>query len=196
GQCMASIRRPLVDELAVARRPRQQPPSGAAAERFAHRHELRSPALERSEILRQRVAQRRTRLALVAEAVKEQLVQDHRVHRDKLLAFEPVDEKAGGLRVIELGELLVDQVETFDRPAVIILVVADDQPLGHAFDLGRVARQWLDLICHQRFSDRGRALILNLFSPRSTPSTANASWADTTIASQRSRYRRLRLKYS
>src|SRR5262249_58305723 len=75
-QCVAMSRCPLVDELVVARRPRQQDPSGAAAERLAHRHELRSPAFERSEIARQRVAQRRTRLALVAETVEEQLVQD------------------------------------------------------------------------------------------------------------------------
>src|SRR6266571_146359 len=174
---MAMIRRPLVDELAVARRPREQHPSGAAAERFAHRHELRSPALERSEIARQRVAQRRTRFALVAEAVEEQLVQDHRVHRDELLAFESINEKAGGLRVIELGELLVDQIEAFHRPAVIILVVADDQPLGHAFDLGRVAGQRLYSVRHHRSSDHGRALISNLFFPKpmlALPSTANA----------------------
>src|SRR6266540_3464844 len=126
---------------------------------------------------RQRVAQRRTRFALVAEAVEEQLVQDHRVHRDELLAFESVDEKAGGLRVIELGELLVDQIEAFHRPAVIILVVADDQPLGHAFDLGRVAGQRLYSVRHHRSSDHGRALISNLFFPKpmlALPSTANA----------------------
>src|SRR5262249_17949366 len=98
----------------------------------------------------------RTRFALVAEAVKEQLVQDHRVHRDKLLALEPVNEKAGGLRIIELGKLLVDLVEAFHRPAVIILVVTDDQPLRHAFDLGRVAGQWLYSIRHQRSSGRAR----------------------------------------
>jgi hypothetical protein len=94
---------------------------------------------------------------LVAEAVEEQLVQDHRVHRDELLAFEPVDEKPGGLGVIELGELFVDQVEAFHRSAVIILVVTDDQTLGHAFDHGRVARQWLYLIRHQRSSDHRSA---------------------------------------
>ena len=150
------IRRPLIDEPAVTRRPRQQHPSGAAAERFAHRPELRSPTLERSEILRQRVAQRRTRFALVAEAVEEQLVKDHRVHRDELLAFESVDEKASGLRVIERGKLFVDLVEAFHRPAVIVLVVTDDQPLRHALDLGGVAGQWLYSVRHQRSSDHTR----------------------------------------
>jgi len=77
-------------------------------------------------------------------------VQDHRVHRDELLALEPVDEEAGGLRVVELGELFLDQVEALDCAAVIILVVADDQPLGHALDLGRVAGQRLHSVRHQR----------------------------------------------
>jgi hypothetical protein len=94
---------------------------------------------------------------LVAEAVEEQLVQDHRIHRDELLAFEAVDEKAGGLRVIELGELFVDQVEALHRPAVIILVVADNEPLRHAFDLGRVAGQRLYLVRHRRSSDHRSA---------------------------------------
>jgi len=69
--------------LAVARRPRQQHPSGAAAKGLAHRDELRSPAFERAEIPRQRLAQRSTGLALLAEPVEKQLVQDHRVHRDE-----------------------------------------------------------------------------------------------------------------
>jgi hypothetical protein len=70
-----------------------------------------------------------------------------------------VDEEAGGVRVIELGELLDDEVEAFHRPAVIVLVVADDQPLRHALDLGRVAGERLHSIRHQRSSDHGRAVI-------------------------------------
>src|SRR6516165_9467985 len=54
---VAMVRRPLVDELAVARRPRQQHPAGAAAERLAHGDELGPPALERAEIAREGVAQ-------------------------------------------------------------------------------------------------------------------------------------------
>src|SRR5262249_26793010 len=152
------VRRPLVDELAVVWRPRQQHPSGAAAECFAHGHEFGSPTLEGSEIPRQRVLQVRARFASLAETIEKQFVQDHRVHRDELLALEAVDEKAGGPRVIELGELFLDQIEAFDRPAVIILVVADDQPFGHALDPGRVARQRLELVNNQRSSYRPRAL--------------------------------------
>src|SRR5262245_66163870 len=39
-QCVAMVGRPLIDELAIARRPRQQHPSRAAAERLAHRDEF------------------------------------------------------------------------------------------------------------------------------------------------------------
>jgi hypothetical protein len=48
---------------------------------------------------------------LLPKPIEEQLVQDHGVHRDELLALEAVDEKAGSVRVIERGQLLVDQVE-------------------------------------------------------------------------------------
>src|SRR5262245_48212127 len=51
-QRVAMVCRPRVEELAVARRPRQQHPAGAAAEGFAHGHELGSPTLEGSEIAR------------------------------------------------------------------------------------------------------------------------------------------------
>src|SRR5262245_15192738 len=153
------VGRPLIDELAITWRPRQQHPSGPAAERLAHRDEFRPPALVGSEIPRQRVPQGGARLALVPEPVEEQLMQDHRIHGDELLALEAVDEKAGGGRVIEPGELLVNQVKAFDRPAIIVLVVADDQPLGHALDLGRIAGEGLHSVRHQRTSDHGRAVI-------------------------------------
>jgi hypothetical protein len=78
--------------------------------------------------------------------------------------------------------------------------VADDEPLGHALDLGRVAGQRLYLVCHQRSSDHGRALIPNLFSPSSMlalPSTANALPVQTPpFRRSDARYRRFRLKYS
>src|SRR5262249_60736126 len=42
-QGMAMVRRPLVDKLAVARRPRQQNPPEATAERFTHGEQLAPP---------------------------------------------------------------------------------------------------------------------------------------------------------
>jgi hypothetical protein len=57
-------------------------------------------------------------------------VQNHRVHRDELLALEPVDEEAGRGGKVEPRQLLLDQVQALHRTAVIVLVMADDQPLG------------------------------------------------------------------
>ena len=50
GQRMAVVGCPLIDKLAVARRPRQQHPARAAAERLSHRDEFRSPALIGSKV--------------------------------------------------------------------------------------------------------------------------------------------------
>ena len=50
-----------------------------------------------AEITRDRRASAGRRLALVAEPVEEQLVQDHRVHGDQLLALEAIDEKTGAV---------------------------------------------------------------------------------------------------
>src|SRR5437016_928088 len=107
---MAMIRRPLVHQFAVARRPGQQDPAGATAERFAHCDEFGTPALKRAEVACKRIAERRARLALLAKSVKEHLMQDHRVHCDQLLALEAVERKAGGFGIVELGELLFDEI--------------------------------------------------------------------------------------
>src|SRR6266700_1211022 len=106
GERVAMVRGPLVHQLAVARRPRQQNPPGAAGERLAHRHKFRAPALVGAEIPRQGFANHGCRSALLAQTVEEQLMEDHRVHRDELLALEPVDQESGSARGVELGELL------------------------------------------------------------------------------------------
>src|SRR5204862_8183172 len=90
-------------------------------------------------------------------------------------ALDAVDEKACGFRVIELGELFLDQVEAFDRSDVIILIVADDQPLGHALDVGRVARQRLDLVTHQRSSGANLARLVMTLPPGDKESSPRRS---------------------
>jgi hypothetical protein len=75
-------------------------------------------------------------------------VQDHGVHRDELFALEAIDHKYGSARVIKLGEFLVDEVQAFHSPAVIVLVVADDQSFGHALDAGRVAADRFHRVGH------------------------------------------------
>src|SRR5215471_20523420 len=107
---MAMVRGPLVDQLAVARRPRQQYPSGATAQCFSHSNEFGTPALESSEITRNRIAQSGPRLALIAESVKEQLMQDHRIGRDQLFALESVDQEAGSFVEFDLRKLLIDEI--------------------------------------------------------------------------------------
>jgi hypothetical protein len=56
-------------------------------------------------------------------------VQNHRIADNQLLALQTVDDEAGGCWEIELSELRTDRIETVDRAAVVILVVADDQLL-------------------------------------------------------------------
>ena len=148
GERRGVVGRPLIDQPAVARRPGEQDPARAAAERLAHRGELSPPALEAPEVPGQSIDELGARLALLTEAVEEHLVQDHRVHRDELLALEPVHDEAGRGGEVEPGQLLLDQVQALHRAAVIVLVVADDQPLGHALDPGRVAGERLHLVRH------------------------------------------------
>src|SRR5213595_2311737 len=107
---MAMVRGPLVDQLAIARRPGKQYPSGAAAQCFSHSNEFGTPPLESSEIARNRIAQSRFQLALIAESVKEQLMQDHRIHRDQLLALEAVDQETSGFVEFEVRKLVINQI--------------------------------------------------------------------------------------
>src|SRR6516164_9868626 len=69
GQCVTMVGRPLVDELAIAWRPRQEHPSRAAAERFSHGDKFRAPTLKGPKIADDGLAQRALRLALVAQSV-------------------------------------------------------------------------------------------------------------------------------
>ena len=43
------------------------------------------------------------------------------------------------VRIVELRELFLDEVETLSRAAIVVFVVTDDHPLGHAFDAGGIA---------------------------------------------------------
>src|SRR6187455_602279 len=50
---VAMVGSPLIDQLAIARRPRQQHPAGAAAERLAHGDKFGLPALAGAKVARQ-----------------------------------------------------------------------------------------------------------------------------------------------
>ena len=71
------VHRPLIDELLVARRPRQQHPARSAALRLTHRRELGLPSLEAAEMPDQRVAQSPIGLAALAKRGEEEFMQDH-----------------------------------------------------------------------------------------------------------------------
>src|SRR5260221_244788 len=69
---MAVVGCPLIDEIAIACRPGEEHPTGAAAERFAHRDEFRTPAFVRAERPRQLLFEGVPRLALLAEPIEEE----------------------------------------------------------------------------------------------------------------------------
>jgi hypothetical protein len=77
-------------------------------------------------------------LALITKRGEEQLMQDHRVARDQLLAFETVDHETGCLREIEFGELRRDGIEAIDGTTVIVFVMTDEQLLRHSLDPRRI----------------------------------------------------------
>src|SRR2546428_2465564 len=142
------VGRPLVHQFAVAVRVGEEHPSRAATHRLAHGNELGPPPVNAPEVPHESLAKRAIGLALGAEAVEVQLVEDHRIHRDELFALEPVDHEHWRLREVEFGELRRDGVEAPDGAAVVVLPVADDQLLGQPVEFFRVAVQWLDGVCH------------------------------------------------
>src|SRR5262245_13054171 len=133
------IRRPLIHQALVTRRPRQQHPTRAAGKRLAYGSEFAAPALHRAEIAPQGGREVLARRALFAKAVEEELVEDHRVGGNKLLALEAVDEEIGCRIKLDVSQLLGNEVEALHSAAVVVLVVADDQLLGHALDVLRIA---------------------------------------------------------
>ena len=60
--------------------------------------------------------------------------------------FSPLIRKFGARVEVEARQLLGDEVEALHRPAVVVLVVADDQLLGHAFDVLRIAAERLHFV--------------------------------------------------
>jgi hypothetical protein len=97
---------------------------------------------------------------LIAQSVKEQLVQDHRIHRDQLFALEPVDQETGRLVEFKLCKLIIDQIGALNRAAVIVLVMADNEPLRHILHSSGIAGQRLHVVRHGELlnsSDRRKA---------------------------------------
>src|SRR6266567_7301563 len=93
-------------------------------------------------------------------------MEDHRVHCDEFLTLEAVDQKSRSARGVQLGELLLDQIEALHRPAIVVLIVADDQPFRHSADAAWIAGEGLNLEGHCWFPSFGR---LERASPWSLP---------------------------
>src|SRR5258708_15868978 len=101
SQGMAMVRSPLINEFAVARRPRQQHPAGASAEGLAHSGEFRAPPLERAEIAGQYFLKGCIGLTRLTEAIDEMLMTDHRVHVDQFFALATVNQRSRRAGIVE-----------------------------------------------------------------------------------------------
>ena len=73
--------------------------------------------------------------------------------------MRPLITNTGALGEVELGQLFRDGVEPLNRAAVIVLVMADDQPLRHAVDRGRLAGERLYFIGHLCSSGQSSGVI-------------------------------------
>src|SRR5262249_36823509 len=89
----------------------------------------------------------------------KQLVQNHRIHGDELLALKAIYEKNGRTGVVEFSKVFLDNVQTFHRAAVIVVVVADDQSLGHPLDPSGVTGKGFHAVRHRTHSPYGSTSI-------------------------------------
>src|SRR5262249_45933462 len=115
---------PLVHQALIPRRKGEDHPSRSATLRFPHRGELRSPAVEATEIPRDRLGKSAGRPSPTAQTVKVYLMQDHRVRRNQLLTLEAIDDEVRRLGKIELSELGLNRIEPLHCTDIVVLVTA------------------------------------------------------------------------
>ena len=148
--------------MAVTRDVGQDHPAGTATKRVAHRSELRAPPIERAELLNNDIRDGFRRLALAVQAREVELVQQRGVERNQLLPLEPVDDMAGRALEIERFELLGDRVETAQRAAIVVLVVALDELQREAVQHPRAAMDLFQRILH----DTSKRRLTNVAQPK------------------------------
>jgi len=73
-----------------------------------------------------------------AEAVKIELVENHRIRRDQLFALETVDHEHGRRGEVQRAQLRGDRIQAFHGAAVVVFPVAHDQPLREPLELLRI----------------------------------------------------------
>src|SRR3989454_10744731 len=142
------VGRPPIHQWAVATRVHEHYPAGAAAEGLSHRRELGTPALDAAEVAFERSGKRARGPVAFAEIREVQLVQDHGIGRNQLLALQPIDEKNRRTREIQLAELLGDAVQPLHRAAVVVLVMTEDQALGKTGEALGLEGQRLQFVGH------------------------------------------------
>src|SRR5262249_55463535 len=158
GDGLAPLADALIDEPAHARQPAQQNPAGAAIERIRQRHEFAAPAIDRAEIARERIRHDvRYGAPVSAKAGKVQFVQCQRIQRRCLVLLEAADDMRRRRGGIECFELFGNRVQAREGAAIVVLIVALDEPWRDAQKSPRPAEQGCDLISHVDVSRIRRA---------------------------------------
>ena len=84
-----------VDDVLRAGHKGQQHPAGPSGQRTAHRRERGLPAIDRAAVAGEHCGAASEIASIASEAGEIQLVKDHRVMRDQLLAFQSGEHEAG-----------------------------------------------------------------------------------------------------
>ena len=133
----------------LPRQPAQQDPAGPSVKRIRQRHEFAAPAIDRAEIVRERIHHGFGYDAPVsAEARKVHLVQRQRIQRRRLILLQAADDMRRCRGRIECFELFGNRVQAREGAAIVVLIVALDEPWRDAQKSRRPAEQGCDLILH------------------------------------------------
>jgi len=133
----------------LPRQPAQQDPAGPSVKRIRQRHEFAAPAIDRAEIVRERIHHGFGYDAPVsAEARKVHLVQHQRIQRRRLVLLQTADVMRPRRGRIERFELCGDRVQAREGAAIVVLVVVLDEFWREAEKRPGPAEQRCDLISH------------------------------------------------
>ncbi len=141
GEAVGVVRRPLDRQPVLTLRPGEQGPARAAGLCLGASRELGAPAGDTAEIPLQRGGEIAAGIARTAEPVEVNLVQDRRVGGDQFLPLQSVDVEDRCRAPIERVKPALDRVQATNRAAIIVLVVARQQPFGETVEAGRLERK-------------------------------------------------------
>ena len=155
------IERVLIHQAALAREVHEQHPARAARERARHRGELVAPAVGAAETLLQGARHALGGLAISAQRGEIKLMQRHGIECDQLVALQARDLEFRHGREIERREPRGDGVQAPHGAAVVVLVVADDEPVGQTVQEPGPAADGCDRVRHGTswFRNRGQSTL-------------------------------------